>query len=238
MSRTRALGVRGGRQHSSVSMNRVAKQLRREALANPKKAIVLGLLLAVGLWFWIPLVGSWIWPDDPSAEGTAVASVAQPPPLPAPMASRAQGPPDEVQVPRHPWRQLVQWIHSDPRTQPAGIPPEGRDPFVIPGSQLVEVPSVEDPDGPIVPPDVAPESLGMVLSSTIIGPGRRMARIDGKLYRQGDPVAHQKDGRPIRFLLAEVHSRQVILQRNGERFELKTPSAPRAGTIEVFRNEN
>ena len=69
-------------------------------------------------------------------------------------------------------------------------------------------------------------------------PGGRLARINGKLYRQGDPITLQKDGQQIVFSLAEIHPRHVVLDREEERFELKIPASQHVGRMEVFVDGN
>ena len=43
-----------------MSLERFAKRLRREVIANPKKAAILGIMLLVAIYFWTPLVMGWM----------------------------------------------------------------------------------------------------------------------------------------------------------------------------------
>ena len=45
-----------------VKLHKLAKQARRDLLANPKKAAILGLMLLVALYFWGPLLWKWFAP--------------------------------------------------------------------------------------------------------------------------------------------------------------------------------
>jgi hypothetical protein len=81
--------------------------------------------------------------------------------------------------------------------------------------------------------EATPEGLGMVLSSTIIGPHRRVAQINGKSYRQGEIVKLAKDGQQVEFTLAAVYPRRVVLKWKGRQFDLTIPVPVRSGRIEL-----
>ncbi len=227
-----------------MSFNRIVRQLRREATGSPKKAAVLGLSAVVALWFWVPLVWGWISPEDTETEIAAATPVAEASSaLPVATAPGPAVTPQQVQRPRHTWQQLVRWMDNDPRTLAANFAAGVRDPFATPPSQLavVEPEDLPEDEPEEVRPDVTPENLGMVLSSTIVGPRRRVARIDGVLYRPKDTVKLDRDGQQIEFKLAEIHPRRVVLDRDGNRFELKAlkKTAPaHSGRIERYRETN
>src|SRR6266576_3193818 len=44
----------------AVNLEKLAKQLRRDLAANPKKAAALGLMVLVALYFWGPLAWKWV----------------------------------------------------------------------------------------------------------------------------------------------------------------------------------
>ena len=83
---------------------------------------------------------------------------------------------------------------------------------------------------------VTPESLGLVLSSTIIA-ARRTAIINAKTYEEGKEIRLIWRSQRVTYLLAEVRSRGVVLVRNGERFDLPLRRGSRAGTIELVGNK-
>ncbi len=85
-----------------------------------------------------------------------------------------------------------------------------RDPFVTPNTQIVQHNNQDR--SKTADPNTTPQSLGMVLSSTIIGPHRRLARISGKTYKLGQTVTLDEDGRRIAFTLVEVHQGQVVME--------------------------
>lgn len=227
--------ARPGPLQNTVKLDRFVKQLRREATASPQKAVVLGLLGVVALWFWAPLVLGWMGPDEDEAAKAVVP--AEPATIVAsPMAVSPNTNSKEAEGRQHNWRQLDHWMNSDPRTLAATLVSDARDPFRVSRTVVVEVKPTEEVEE--LPQEVTPESLGMLLSSTIIGPHRRMARIDGKTYEQGKLVTLVKDEQRIEFNLLEVHSRHVVLEREEKRYELKIPSRASAGRIEILAGAN
>ena len=219
-----------------MSSNKLVKQLRREVSAHPKKAAVLGLLALVALWFWAPLVWGLIGSQETEtateAQGLPDGLPAQPP---GPISNLEPSPKTEqkTESPKHPWQKLVEWMEDDWRTSAANVVSSRRDPFRTPKPKVAESqPKDETPE-----PDqqeVTPENLGLVLSSTAVGPRRRLAQIGGKTFRSGAIITVTKDGRQYQFTLVEVHSDRVVLERNAKRFELKIPTAGGSDRIELY----
>jgi len=212
-----------------VNLSKLVKQLRREATGNPKKSAALGLLLLVALWFWAPLVKGLFVKDNPAAEAKP-AKPAKPaadlsPTSVANLTSQPGTEPKKPEKPRYPWHQLVQWMEEDPRTSAVDPFFRQRDPFSKAKTRLV-----------IEKPEELSKSLGMELTSTIVGTHHRVARINGKTYQEGSLVQIAKDNREIEFRLEKVERRQVVLSRDGKHFELKLAGSPDSGQIKVVRN--
>jgi type II secretory pathway component PulC len=64
---------------------------------------------------------------------------------------------------------------------------------------------------------VTPADAGLSLLGTVIGP-RRTALISGKVYQVGREV-ESKDG--YVFLVKDIQSRRIVLERDGQQFELE-----------------
>ena len=200
--------------------------------ANPKKAAILGLMAVVAIYFWAPLVWKWTAKDNAvvkvnSATPKGAEPVATPP--------KAEVAPTEAPRPKHPpWQQIVQWIQSDSRTAPAPPWSNTRDPFQKAKTAVAET-KVEEEARP-KPPVLTPASVGMVLTGTIIGPQRRIARISGKSYNEGQTieVVKEKDKLHVSFTLLEVHDRRAVLESQGERFELAIPEPSKSGKMELL----
>lgn len=73
---------------------------------------------------------------------------------------------------------------------------------------------------------LSPSEAGLVLSSTIVGPSRRTALINGRRYGVGDEIKSTlKEGPQIVFKLLAVEPRQIVLEKDGDRFLMKMPGA-------------
>jgi len=218
--------MRRGSTHKTVNLSKLAKQLRREATSNPKKAAALGLLALVALWFWAPLVKGWFVKDNPAVEAKPAKPAGDSSPTSvANVPSQSGTEPKKAEKPQRPWYQLVQWMEEDPRTSATDPFARQRDPFSRVKTRVV-----------IEKPEELSQSLGMELSSTIIGSNRRVARINGKTYQEGSLVEIDKNGREIEFRLERVERRRVVLNRDGKQFELKLAGSPDSGRIKVVRN--
>lgn len=211
-----------------ASANRYLKQLQREAARNPAKAGVLGLLVVVALWFWGPLVWGWIGPSEAASPPSPKAPIVQTEAGSGATASSAT--PSGTRAPT--WQQLVEWREHDPLTTAADTLKTRRDPFHAVKPVVVE--AEMKPAEKIVQTVVfRPEELGLKVSSTIVGPTRRVALINGRTYREGQVIRCDKAGEPIDFRLVEVEPRHIVLEREGQRFELAIPEKKRSDRIEL-----
>jgi hypothetical protein len=99
-----------------MSAQRIARQLRREIKANPKRAALLGGLVAIGIYFWAPLVAGWVMPKE-SGKKTIKASTRKSTPEEAASSQPGQprlghAKPKEDTA----WTQLWAAIQADNRT--------------------------------------------------------------------------------------------------------------------------
>ena len=221
-----------------MNLAKTGRQLRREASANPKKAAFLGLAVLAAAYFWTPLVWGWIGKNDKNAPGAVAPSGATPVAaalVPAAMPD-AKATPKDAGPDRLPWPQIVQQMHDDPRMMTAPPLTITRDPFEPPRTEVAESKAeVEDKSRP-KPPTITPSAAGLVLTSTIIGPQRRIAQISGKTYVVGQAIEAVKDKETlgVAFKLVEVHPRRAILEADGQRFELTIPEPDKSSKIEFL----
>jgi len=205
--------------------------MRREVLANPKKAAILGLLALVALYYWAPLVRGWIAPEQASAElAVAEADAELAPGAPADSAPAGTSTPAPEKISSHTWTQVDQWMRKDPTTTAEDLA-DWRDPFAVAsaGAELAA-----DEEAQLEDAEATPEALGVELSATLVGPRRRVALIDGKAYREGQTVRINQSDRPIEFELVEVLRERIVLDRDGKRFDLMIPQRETTGRIEPF----
>jgi hypothetical protein len=206
------------------------RRLQREAKANPAKAGALALVLLVAMGFWAPLVIRWCSPAA-DASATPIAAAEQKVPSNAGAVSRSVSA-DAATVPSVPWQRLMQAIEQDPRMQPTRRLSQLRDPFGPSAAELAaEKASQQKKTKRAPPPELLPADAGLVLNSTLVGSGRRMALIGGEPYWEGDTV-HAPHGSES-FRLIEIFARQVVLEHQGKHYglEIKSTShdAPLAG---------
>ncbi|MHB1036963.1 MAG: hypothetical protein ACYC35_19945 [Pirellulales bacterium] len=220
-----------------MNLKQLSRQLRRELTANPKKAAVLGLLMVVALYFWGPLV--WKWTHSGSAAVAATGPSATPaeaglaPGNAAVTNAAATNSSEAKPVSRRPWQELVAWMEGDVRMRPADAATVGRNPFDV--SKISLAVEAQRKNESKEPPksEVTPQSVGLVVSSTVVGTARSTAVINGKAYERGREIKISKDGQDVAFVLTEVHPRRVVLAREGKQFELAIVRPKTGGRIDL-----
>lgn len=223
-------------------MGKLGKRFRRELTTSPKKAAVLGLLALVAMYYWTPLVWGWVAKHDDAADAKP-AAVASPTPSAANPTSTPSTAPTKTDVPQLSWQQVVKLMQRDPRTLAADVTALRRDPFLLPRPDVAKLKADAEASaaaeaGKSQATAATPQSLGLNLSSTIIGSNRRVARISGRTYELGQTVQVLKDGQTIAFTLAEVHARRAVLVRDNKKYELTIPDPLQSRKIELSRSGN
>jgi hypothetical protein len=204
-----------------VNLQDLNKQLRTEITAHPRKAVILLIMMVVGLCFWAPRFYGWL--NASTAEQQLPAGDRGQ----TATTSEHNGAGDrsiankESKPSQHRWKEVLKWINNDPRTSPAPPLAEIRDPFHV-RKALVEKSVVEEP-ATVKPVPVSPTSLGMSLTSTVIWQNGGIARIGGKMYSLGRAIEITKEGHSYKFVLTEIQDRRVVLEMEGEKFELNIP---------------
>jgi hypothetical protein len=216
-----------------VNIQKLGKQLRREIVTNPRKAIFLGILIVIGLYFWMPFPRS----EQIHGEASSKSGVATQNMLKAPEPTTSSGGQlagnTEKKSTRYSWKEVVKLMGNDPRTLPAEPLTINKDPFQGPKETLAKE-VTEEQIGAKLPP-ITPASLGMTLTSTLIGTKSGLARIGGRTYELGQIIELEKDGRKYKFILAEIQDRRVLLEMEGEQYELNIPE-PGASNRMVLGN--
>jgi hypothetical protein len=192
-----------------MGLARVQQQLTRDIKRSPMKAAVLALLCVVALYFWAPLVFGWFGKEKPKPKATPdAAAIVQQPTQAGPAATTAAA--------SVPWHRLVESIQRDPRMQSAVLSPKE----VMPFGEIAKKPEPEeDAEQAAIdktPTELDVSKLGLKLSSTMLG-RRRVAVINGRPYSEGSQL---EVGEEITLLVARVTDRSVLLEHDGQRFEL------------------
>lgn len=204
------------------------RQLLRDLKRSPKKAAALGLLAVVGLYFWAPLVTGWMKPETgrssrrkakPASAATAMMAAAMPQPATAPTET----------LPELDWESVDRLLREDVHAMTAEHLTSWKDPFVREEEIAEDKIAEAEPPKPVA----TPESEGLSVSMTLVGARRRSAVIGGKTYHEGDLI-ETKSG--ARFRLAQVKAHQIILESDGNNYQLAVRALPTSDRIQVHVN--
>lgn len=191
-------------------------RLKHELGASPKKAAALGLLLLVAMYYWAPLAYRFVAPAKVINEkAQALAAQSNTAPADDAAAGLKNGPAET-----NSWQQLAKAMSADAQMTSVAAISLDRDPFAVPARAAV---AENAPVAAKEQPVVGPEDVNLVLSSTIVGSRRSIAIINGKTFRPGDTIKASTEDEEVAFRILEIHHRDVVLERDGRKFELKIP---------------
>jgi hypothetical protein len=209
----------------------VAERILREAKASPPKTAALLLVFAVGLYFWIPPVWHAL---SPSTDTSDSAAAVPQPVTAATTISPAASKPSSQRV-LH-WQELEQLRGDDELYRSASAADVRTNAFNLSRDYLpLDVELAADEPAPEISTAekfaeaAADEALSseqdeiesiarqLSLRSTMIGPNRRAAVINSRVYHEGDVIL--VDGR--RVTLSSVASRRVTMDAGGHQVELR-----------------
>jgi hypothetical protein len=217
-----------------VNIQKIIKQFKQDIVAHPKKAIVLGIVMVVGLFFWMYHLWGWINKNNEGPNSSSDPQVAITTSVGQTNSAYKASANNEKKLLRYSWKEVLKSMNNDPRTRPAQVLTLDRDPFQA-RKETIEKP-IEEQE--VKAPPVSPTSLGMALTSTLIGANGGKARIGGRTYSQGQTIEAMKEGRNYKFVLSEIHDRKVVLEMEGERFELCIPEPGTSSRMVLGTIEN
>lgn len=205
----------------SPLVNKLAKDLT----ANGKKTALLGVLLIVGMFIWIPQLSR-------TFNSSAHYAVATPAPQIAPPSAISADPPASGEKPAWTWNQLSDWLEQGEYTR--SIPPPSGTPNPFEGPKEEDPPQVTiqpvlDPLPPVTAPiqpsapsanEYLPAPPTLVLKSTLQGKQMRGAVINDRYYSEGESIETDE----ATYILDQVEPRRVILRDGNQSFELLIPS--------------
>lgn len=198
---------------------------------------MLGLVVLVAVYFWVPLVWRWVGKgsaETATAKATTTSAAAMTVATRVSEGNEAGQPAAKQNTSRLPWQQIVQLRKNDPKTMPAPPLATTRDPFVATAPQVAATKKLSEAAKKPITPVIAPSAVGLALKSTVIGPQRRVAQINGRVYAVGQTVSIKKDSQDISFKVIDVQPRGVVLEAQGQRFELTIPEPGRSQKIEAI----
>jgi hypothetical protein len=197
---------------------------------HPKQAAALGALVLVALYFWAPLVWGWVAPADMACQPAAGGTEATPAPATGAVARKETSAASVAPA----WDVLVDWMERDPRTSAVDRWANTLNPFraVVPEVATAEDEKANESELEQELRETVSLSLEQVQFSTIVGPGRRAALINGKTYREGRTVTLSLGEKKLDFQLVAVHAGRIVLERQRKQYELKLPEPGRSERIE------
>jgi hypothetical protein len=200
-----------------VKLDKLARQIRRDIMASPKKAAALGLMLLVALYFWAPMVWGWIGKGGKTKVAAGSGVILEDDPIdPVAKANKAKL--------VFAWEKVRKQMAADPRMTPAMFDKNWTNPFRNLEQQRTQAVASITQAAPRDPSELDPARAGLTLTGVVIGTRQRWATIGGENYLEGDLVRPlNADGEPskdVEFLLARVDSYEVELERNGKRYRL------------------
>jgi hypothetical protein len=199
-----------------VNLEKLARQLRRDLAANPKKAAALGLMVLVALYFWGPLV--WKWASSSGNKRASKVSMASliltDDPAEPTQQNKARG------NAKFRWEKARQLLRQDPRMTSAKFDPSWPEPFGSPTASGEHDPVAEAAEAQAATAAAAsdPSTLGIVLGAVMIGPRTRLATINGKPCHEGDilTVTEKDDKSTARsFKVVRIFRQAVELEIAG-----------------------
>jgi hypothetical protein len=212
---------------NAVNLKQLKNQIRREVKASPKKAAVLGLALGVGIYFWAPMVWKLVGGSKPAPVQAADGAI-DPSTLMTRLGTTMDALSAPAPAPERPWRKLVEEIEGDPLMVRGGDLPEVRDPFngeILAKAREIDPEVLAEEQKEM---EVDPSEVGLKLSSTLIGPRRRLAVINGDVYTVGSQIDL---GEGVVFVVAEVNDHEVVLVRGDRQFALAIPEKEQDGKV-------
>lgn len=219
-----------------MSIGTVKNQLLHDLKTSWKKTALLGVLLAVGMFFWLPqLVRAVAGNGHAKKPAVPVATTTPETAVPKTTTISADA---SAEPAAFTWESGNSALDSDPLVRSVEVAAIHGDPFRLDRDQfpppvLFESEPKESKRPSAEPPKtfVADGKLSekLVLKSTIVGVKRRAAFINNKLYLEGRKI--EVDGQS--FVLSAVHPRRVVVTQGGKAFELALPS-----TFETEASDN
>lgn len=200
----------------------LVRRLQREIHGNPVKTAGLGVLLLVAAYFWAPLIAHLLGSSEHSTQTSSAPSPPKSATFSATPAIPAHPGARPAESPIYDWRNHARQMDDDARMNESVNLTVVRDPFHE--DQLAAAAAVvEKSKKTAVIPSVSPAEVGLALGSTLVSNRKRIAEINGKSYAVNDQVRVIKPELDVSFRVVAIHPRRVVLERNGEQFELKIP---------------
>ena len=197
-----------------MNFDKMTKSIQRELRTNPKKALLLTLLVGGAGYFWMPIARRWGGGATVAAKATAKAPILRDDARPATETSKKQ-----AKLP--PWDLLRDAMAQDQLTASADLTTLTRNPFFTAALAMAE----EEPEESVHEvPAVVESNIDarklFVVKSVIVGPGGGVAVVNGDLVRRGDTVFHETPAGKSEFTVIAIENWGIKIQRADQDWEL------------------
>ncbi|TXT36365.1 MAG: Uncharacterized protein FD138_1000 [Planctomycetota bacterium] len=203
-----------------MNLSSISKQLVRDMKASAGKTVVLGVLLLVGLFFWVPpLLKAFSGGATAASTSTPSTTAAAASPTASATAPNSSEPLKKLRDSKT----IVKLLHEQSLWQPVSAEEMPQKPFglndeLLPLPVLIAEDALAEPRPAAVKLAPTPvEKLdGLVLKSTLVGPTRRVAIINSQLYREGQNVLWNDK----QLRLESVNRKSVTLTDGSQSWQL------------------
>ena len=203
-------------------------RLRHNLTTRGTKTVAVGVLFLFGCCFWVPLLmraSSSRQTTQTEPSGGISSDTMLSPTSAAPNSIRLDG--DRSLF----WRSLAESLETDPLFRPADMSLVTRDPFAredhsLPVQRQAEPDQFDETEAKPVASE-RPVANGLELQSTMVSRTRRVAIINGRMYRAGQDVTVQGQC----YQLASVESQHVVLTNGDQKFVLTMPRTQLRDTL-------
>lgn len=214
---------------------KLLKKFQKELKASPAKTAALGVGLLLAAIFWAPLISKWMKAKNgPAMAGSSAGDTTIPTSLTSAALPIATTPTTEaLATPRSlaDWLKTMEARRADVLATSVRWPDEMRSPFVKSRSltefqrqaqlaeELANKAKAEQDNPPLEePPFELPADW--TLSATACGTKRKLARINGRIYREGETL---QTAQGATVVVKSIEPRRVVLAHGQHSFELFIP---------------
>jgi hypothetical protein len=197
-----------------VNLEKTIKSIQRELRTNPKKALLLTLLLVGAGYFWLPIARRW------AGGTTSVAKGAAPPILTDDVRPNASNGKKAAKLPA--WDLLTAAMSQDKLTASADLTELTRNPFFVAALEMAQESQPEPEEAPPPPePIVIDAGKVFTVKSVVVGPGGRTAVVNGEVLREGDPLVHSVKDSETEYTVAAIETWGITIKREDKTWDLK-----------------
>ncbi len=200
---------------SATLLQRLQAELGREG----KKTALLGLLLLVGLWFWLPPLYRRLFGTAQAKTAAATEKADWRQELkPAAPAAKVANKDDSEQRNVAEWQVRRERLENLTILQPADWNEHLRDPF---DSEWIDRQLAKRKPVEAVKPKPAVELSKVRVSSTVVGPGLKAAIINDQIYKLGDRFPREPTQPLPTLTIVDIQPNCVVFEHEGKRYTVR-----------------